>query len=88
MAMQRAVICPDLPALREIGGADGLSYFVRRDRAAMAQAIINLSVDPEARAVLGQRAAARVAPHTYTRRAERLLAICQAVAAGQPIADL
>ncbi|GAB4153369.1 MAG: glycosyltransferase [Roseiflexaceae bacterium] len=88
MAMQRAVICPDLPALREIGGADGLAYFVRRDRAAMAQAIVNLSIDPAARAELSQRAAARVAPHTYTRRAERLLAICQAVVAGQPIADL
>jgi glycosyltransferase involved in cell wall biosynthesis len=88
MAMQRAVVCPDLPALREITGDDGALYFPRRDRDALAGAIVRLARDQGLREALANRAVECVAPYTYTRRAERLLAIARAVACGQTIGDL
>ena len=79
MATARAVICPDLPALREITGGDGALHFTRRDRNAMAAAIIELTQNAELRATLAARAAERVAPHTYASRAQRLLDVCTGI---------
>jgi glycosyltransferase involved in cell wall biosynthesis len=79
MAMGRAVVCPDIPALREITGGDGALHFPRGDRRALAEALTRLAQDPALRGELGARARERVAAHTYARRAERLLSLCRAV---------
>lgn len=79
MAMERAVVCPDLPALREITGGDGALHIPRGDRAALAHALRLLLDDPVLRQTLAQRGRERVAPHTYTRRAERLISVCERV---------
>jgi glycosyltransferase involved in cell wall biosynthesis len=88
MAMGRAIVCPDLPALREITGGDGALHIPRRDGTALAQAIIQLANNQSLRAELGALALARVAPYTYAHRAERLLQIANAVARGVSIRDL
>ncbi|NWG21975.1 MAG: glycosyltransferase family 4 protein [Chloroflexi bacterium] len=80
MAMERAVICPDLPALREITGGDGALHVPRSDSAALAGAIRALLNDPLRREELAARGRTRVLPHTYTQRAARLLAVCTRVA--------
>jgi len=88
MAMGRAIICPDLPALREITHGDGALHIPRRDRDAMAQAIVQLFSDQQLRSTLGAQALARVAPYTYAHRAERLVLVADAVARGESIRDL
>jgi glycosyltransferase involved in cell wall biosynthesis len=80
MAMERAVVCPDLSALREITGGDGALHFPRGDRAALAAALRLLLGDPAQRQALAQRGRERVMPYTYTQRAVRLLAVCERVA--------
>ena len=80
MAMERAVVCPDLPALREITGGDGAMHVPRGDVAALAAALRTLLDDSALRQTLAQRGRERVAPYTYTWRAVRLIAVCQRVA--------
>ncbi|MCS6938481.1 MAG: glycosyltransferase, partial [Roseiflexus sp.] len=80
MAMERAVVCPDLPALREITGGDGALHVPRGDRAALAAALCALLADPAQRQALARRGRERVAPYTYTQRAARLIAVCERVA--------
>jgi glycosyltransferase involved in cell wall biosynthesis len=88
MAMGRAVVCPDLPALHEITGGDGALHVPRRDRDSLAAALVRLAGDPGLREGLAARALERVRPHTYENRAARLLAVTRAVARGEPVADL
>jgi glycosyltransferase involved in cell wall biosynthesis len=88
MATGRAVVCPDIPSLREITGGDGVAHFPRRDRDALAGEVVALTRDPGRRISLGAIAVERVAPYTYTRRAERLLAIAHAVAEGRAVGEL
>lgn len=88
MAMGRAIVCPDLPALREITGGDGALHVPRRDQAALTQAIIDLANDQQLRSSLGAQALERVAPYTYAHRAERLVMVADAVMRGAPIRDL
>ncbi|HWQ15224.1 MAG TPA: glycosyltransferase [Roseiflexaceae bacterium] len=88
MAMRRAVVCPDLPALHEITGGDGAIHVPRGDRAALAAALVRLAADPALREELAARAAERVAGHTYARRAARLLAVCRAVADAPDTGDI
>ncbi|MCS6842591.1 MAG: glycosyltransferase [Roseiflexus sp.] len=80
MAMERAVVCPDLPALREITGGDGALHVPRGDRTALAAALRTLLDDPSQRQALARRGRERVAPYTYTQRAARLIAVCEGVA--------
>jgi glycosyltransferase involved in cell wall biosynthesis len=80
MAMERAVVCPDLPALREITGGDGALHVPRGNAAALAAALRTLLDDSALRQTLAQRGRERVAPYTYTWRAVRLIAVCQRVA--------
>ncbi|MCL6541725.1 MAG: glycosyltransferase [Roseiflexus sp.] len=80
MAMERAVVCPDLPALREITGGDGALHVPRGDVAALAAALRTLLDDSALRQTLAQRGRERVAPYTYTWRAARLIAVCERVA--------
>jgi glycosyltransferase involved in cell wall biosynthesis len=86
MAMGRAVVCPDLPALREITGGDGALHLPRGDQHALAQALARLAANPELRDTIGKRAIVRVAEHTYARRAARLRTICHAVVAAPDVA--
>ncbi len=80
MAMERAVICPDLPALREITGGAGAWHVPRGDRAALAHVLRSLLEDHVQRHTLARRGRECVAPYTYTRRAAQLLAVCERVA--------
>ncbi|MGQ9547332.1 MAG: glycosyltransferase family 4 protein [Roseiflexus sp.] len=80
MAMERAVVCPDLPALREITGEDGALHFPRGDRKSLATALRTLLDDSVLRQTLAQRGRQRVIPYTYRRRAARLIAVCERVA--------
>jgi glycosyltransferase involved in cell wall biosynthesis len=81
MAMRRTVVCPDIPALREITGGDGAFHVPPGNRAALAEALVRLADDTTLRDHLAARAAERVTEYTYANRAARLLAICRAVAA-------
>jgi glycosyltransferase involved in cell wall biosynthesis len=85
MATGRAVVCPDIPALREITAGDGALHIPRRDMRALADALVQLADDAPLRQKLAERAVERVRPHTYARRAARLLAVAAAVARGKPI---
>jgi glycosyltransferase involved in cell wall biosynthesis len=77
MAMQRVVVCPDMPALREIVGDTGAYLFERGSQASLNQALHTLITTPALRHVIGVRAHQIVAPHTYSARATTLIDICQ-----------
>lgn len=78
LATGRAVVLPDIPALVEILPADAGYYFRRGDVQAMAAALATALADPSrAKREIAGRAA--VAEHTYTRRAERILALARQV---------
>lgn len=79
MAAGRAVILPDIPALREVLPSAAGYYFRRGDATALAAALAAALADP-ARAERAERGLALVAPHTYTARAERILALAATVA--------
>lgn len=79
MAAGRAVILPDIPALREVLPPSAGYYFRRGDATALAAALAAALADPN-RAERAERGLALVAPHTYTARAERILALAATVA--------
>ena len=79
MAAGRAVILPDIPALREVLPPSAGYYFRRGDATALAAALAAALADP-ARAERAERGLALVAPHTYTARAERILSLAATVA--------
>jgi glycosyltransferase involved in cell wall biosynthesis len=77
MAMQRVVVCPDMPALREIVGNNGAYLFERGSCESLHQALHTLILTPGMRHDIGIRAHQMVAPHTYSARATTLIGICQ-----------
>lgn len=77
MATGRAVICPDMPALREIIGANGACTFVRGDETSLCHQLTHLLTDTHARDAYAQAGLRAVAPYTYHNRASELVAICQ-----------
>jgi glycosyltransferase involved in cell wall biosynthesis len=79
LAAGRAVVLPDIPALKEILPPSTGYYFRRGDAAGMAEAISDALTDParEQREAAGQ---ALVASHTYAERAQRILALTTKVA--------
>ena len=77
MAMQRVVVCPDMPALREIVGSEGAYLFERGSQTSLNQALHTLIRTPTLRHDIGVRAHQIVAPHTYSARATTLIGICQ-----------
>lgn len=79
MAAGRAVILPDIPALREVLPSAAGYYFRRGDATALAAALAAALADPN-RAERAERGLALVAPHTYTARAERILSLAATVA--------
>jgi glycosyltransferase involved in cell wall biosynthesis len=79
LAAGRAVVLPDIPALAEVLPPEIGYYFRRGDAGALAEALAEALADPR-RPEREQAGLAAVAPHTYGRRAERILALAEAVA--------
>ncbi|MFI5183375.1 MAG: glycosyltransferase [Vicinamibacteria bacterium] len=79
LAVGRAVVLPDIPALQEILPAGVGYYFRRGDVAQMARALRTAMEDPERgrREEAGRRA---VQPHTYAARAARILELASTTA--------
>jgi glycosyltransferase involved in cell wall biosynthesis len=73
MAMHRAIVSVDLPALREILGDHGAAWVPPDDVAALAGALLALAGDPARATALGERAGALAARYTYTARAQAVL---------------
>jgi glycosyltransferase involved in cell wall biosynthesis len=74
LATARAVVLPDLEALREILPADTGYYFRRGDAADLARALAEALDDPR-RAEREAAGLAAVRPYTYEERARRILAV-------------
>lgn len=82
MALGRAIVASDLPAIREVLTHDVDALLVPPgDAAALAGAIETLAADPALAARLGAAALARAAAFTWEARAERLEAALEAAAA-------
>ena len=77
MAMQRVVVCPDMPALREIVGSEGAYLFERGNQPSLTRALHSLIVSPTLQQEIGLRALQIVTPHTYSARAQTLIGICK-----------
>jgi len=67
----KAVVCCDLPALRETVGAARAGLLVEPQPGAIAHALIALLRDPAERAAMGERGRALVAPMTHARALAR-----------------
>ncbi len=82
LALGHPLVLPDLPALREIVPGTLAHYFPRRDGAGLSQALaaaLESCPDPT-----GAAARQRLAQdHTYSRRAQRILAVVAQVIAAQ-----
>jgi glycosyltransferase involved in cell wall biosynthesis len=76
MAMARPIVSVDRPSLREIMGETAI-YYPRGNVPVLASALAR-AIAPEG-AALGERARLRVADHTYTRRAERIVSAAEAL---------
>lgn len=79
LATGRVVVLPDIPALAEVLPPSIGYYFARGDARALAHALTAALTDPR-RAEREQAGLAAIAPHTYAARAERILALAEAVA--------
>jgi glycosyltransferase involved in cell wall biosynthesis len=77
MAMGRAIITVDLPALREVIDEQAARFVQRGIVNDLQAALQELADDPERRGRMGQQARIQSAPWTYTRRAERILEMAQ-----------
>lgn len=76
MAMGKVVICPEMPALREIIGSDGACTFVRGDAESLTQRLTTLLADAHLREQYAHAGLHAVAPFTYRNRAAELVHIC------------
>src|SRR5690606_19885917 len=82
LALGRAIVASDLPAIREVLTHDVDALLVPPgDAAALAAAIGRLADDAALRTRLGAAARARAAAFTWAARAERLEAALEAAAA-------
>ncbi len=77
LATGRVVICPDMPALREIIGENGACTFVRGDESSLTKQLTNLLNNPDLCQSYATAGLQAVAPHTYRNRASELVAICR-----------
>ena len=79
MAMGRAIVSVDLPALREVVD-DRAARFVRRgDINDLRDALVELANDDARREAMGRQARLQSAPWTYAARAERIVQLCDRV---------
>ncbi len=79
MAMGRPIITVDLPALREVINEQAARFVRRGSIIELAVALGELAADPDRRATMGHAARQQAYAWTYTRRAERILAVAAAV---------
>ncbi len=79
MAMARAIVAVDLPALREVIDERAARFVRRGDVADLGAALVELANDPQRRETMGRAAREQALPWTYRARAERILALCESV---------
>jgi glycosyltransferase involved in cell wall biosynthesis len=72
MAAGCAVVTSDLPAIREILGADDAAWFEPGDAASLRDALLALGNDCGRAQAMGQRLHARSADYAWHKRAARL----------------
>lgn len=80
MAMGRAIVAVDLPALREVIDERAARFVRRGDIADLARGLAELVHDPDRRAAMEKAACEQAQPWTYRARAERIIALCKRVA--------
>lgn len=85
LAMGRAIMAVDLPALHEIVDERAARFVRRGDVADLTDALRELAGDPARRAAMEKAAFEEAAPWTYTARAERILALCDELASIKPL---
>lgn len=81
MAVGRAIVLPEIPALAEILPLSVGYYFARGDTQALADALRRALDDPD-RPRRERAAREAVLPHTYAARAQRILELAASVLAG------
>jgi glycosyltransferase involved in cell wall biosynthesis len=79
MAMGRAIIAVDLPALREVIDEHAARFVRRGDVADLRATLCELMADLELREAMGRSAREQSRPWTYGARAERILRLCDQV---------
>ncbi|HEX6293347.1 MAG TPA: glycosyltransferase family 4 protein, partial [Herpetosiphonaceae bacterium] len=79
MAMGRAIISVDLPALREVIDERAARFIRRGDVADLCAALTELAADPTRRDEMGRAAHLQSEQWTYARRAERIVALAREV---------
>ncbi|MBA3946467.1 MAG: glycosyltransferase [Herpetosiphonaceae bacterium] len=79
MAMGRPIITVDLPALREVINEQAARFVRRGSITELAAALRELAADPDHREAMGHAARRQAQAWTYTRRAERILAVAATV---------
>ncbi|GAC1543840.1 MAG: glycosyltransferase [Herpetosiphon sp.] len=79
MAMGRAIICVDLPALREVIDEQAARFVARGSVDDLARAVAELAADTARRATMGTAAHEQAQNWTYEQRAARILDVVQQV---------
>ena len=79
MAMGRAIISVDLPALREVIDERAARFVPRGDIVELRDALRELGVDSQRREAMGRAARLEAEPWTYRARAERIARFCDEV---------
>lgn len=77
MAVDKPIVCKDMPALREILDEDSAVFFQAGDVDAMAGAILHVIEDHESATRLGEVALRRSTEYTYRARAEKIVQVVQ-----------
>ena len=75
MAAGRAIICKDMPALREIVDESAALFFPEGDAAALAASLLKLKVEPGVSEQLGQNALRLSRQYTYRSRAAKIAGV-------------
>ena len=75
MAVGKAIVCKEMPALREILDGDSAVFFETGDIEALAGGVAGVLDDPEGAARLGEQALQRSAQYTYRARAEKIVGV-------------
>ncbi|MGB8648197.1 MAG: glycosyltransferase [Anaerolineae bacterium] len=83
MALERAIVAVDRPALREILGDDA-EFFRPGDAADFARVLCALAAAPDRRQALAAAARARAANYTYGQRADRIITACRTTVSRRP----
>ncbi len=77
MAVGKAIVCKDMPALREVLDDGCAAFFAEGDAAALASTIRGLKGDPARRKEMGAAAWRGVQGYTYRARAEKIAGVAR-----------